>query len=288
MGMGQLWLFTRAEVAAMRDRARRRNYSVEAETFRREHKIHRAWGLEQRYARKMTRLYGSPANAAAVFQRLAAEALSKSAASREAESETSRPAAITREPRAPETAPTGQVTTGQVTTGQVTTGQVTAGQVTAGQVTAGQVTAGQVTAGQVTMRQATAETGGRELVGSDVVKSEQTSPELVNGAAVCSSEPADRNRSGHGSRQSVLVSGEKRDRGTAENPPSNGRRKEHPPRRPDRVSAAYHSDRIRTCQKRIGWHHGTAPSGEKRPRLGGRSRRRCHCSGRHRRGGIPP
>jgi hypothetical protein len=62
-------LFTRAEIATMRDRTRRRNYSAEAEEFRREHARHREWGLAQRHARKLSRLYGSTANAAATFQR---------------------------------------------------------------------------------------------------------------------------------------------------------------------------------------------------------------------------
>src|SRR6187402_1500562 len=57
----------------MRDRTRRRNYSAEAEEFRREHARHREWGLAQRHARKLTRLYGSTANAAATFQRRADE-----------------------------------------------------------------------------------------------------------------------------------------------------------------------------------------------------------------------
>jgi len=53
----------------MRDRTRRRNYSAEGEEFRREHARHREWGLAQRHARKLSRLYGSTANAAAAFQR---------------------------------------------------------------------------------------------------------------------------------------------------------------------------------------------------------------------------
>ena len=71
--MGQIGLFTRAEVAAMRDRSRRRNYSVEAEEFRRDHERRREWGVAQRHARKLTRLYGSTADAAAAFQRRADE-----------------------------------------------------------------------------------------------------------------------------------------------------------------------------------------------------------------------
>jgi len=62
----------------MRDRARRRNYSAEAEEFRREHARHREWGLTQRHARKLSRLYGSTANAAAAFQRRVDELTSAS------------------------------------------------------------------------------------------------------------------------------------------------------------------------------------------------------------------
>ena len=48
--VGQIGLFTRAELATMRDTTRRRNYSAEAEQFRREHERHREWGLAQRHA----------------------------------------------------------------------------------------------------------------------------------------------------------------------------------------------------------------------------------------------
>jgi hypothetical protein len=71
--VGQMGFFTKAELATMRDRTRRRNYSAEAEEFRREHARHREWGLKQRHARKLSRLYGSTANAAAAFQRRADE-----------------------------------------------------------------------------------------------------------------------------------------------------------------------------------------------------------------------
>jgi hypothetical protein len=43
----------------MRDRTRRRNYSPEAEEFRRVHKRHRDWGLIQRHAQKLRRLHAS-------------------------------------------------------------------------------------------------------------------------------------------------------------------------------------------------------------------------------------
>jgi hypothetical protein len=74
--MGQGELFTAVQIASMRVRSRRRNYSAEAEEFRREHERHRSWGLRQRHGRKMCRLYGSTAAAWAVWQARADEVLS--------------------------------------------------------------------------------------------------------------------------------------------------------------------------------------------------------------------
>jgi hypothetical protein len=96
----QLELFTSAQLAAMRDRTRRRNYSAEAERFRDAHQRHRAWGLTQRHARKLSRLYGSTANASAAFRRRAEELASPSAPPRTAEPTASEPVAP--EPVAPE------------------------------------------------------------------------------------------------------------------------------------------------------------------------------------------
>src|ERR1700754_2536866 len=53
--MRQLQLFTSAQLAVMRDRTKRRNYSAEADEFRREHERHRAWGLTQRHSQKLRR-----------------------------------------------------------------------------------------------------------------------------------------------------------------------------------------------------------------------------------------
>ena len=89
--VGQIGLFARAELATMRDRTRRRNYSAEAEEFRREHARHREWGLTQRHARKLSRLYGSTANAVAVFQGCADELISASCSARAAASTSSEP-----------------------------------------------------------------------------------------------------------------------------------------------------------------------------------------------------
>jgi hypothetical protein len=58
----QLQFFTSAEMAQMRDRTRSRNYSAERDEFRREHERHRAWGLQQRHARKLRRLRESAVN----------------------------------------------------------------------------------------------------------------------------------------------------------------------------------------------------------------------------------
>src|ERR1700749_3322702 len=54
--MGQLCLFGRAEITAMRDRTAARNYSPAGDAFRREHERHRAWGLQRRHADKLRRL----------------------------------------------------------------------------------------------------------------------------------------------------------------------------------------------------------------------------------------
>ncbi|MBM2613950.1 hypothetical protein JIG36_00075 [Actinoplanes sp. LDG1-06] len=51
--MRQLQLFTSSELAKMRDRTKRRNYSEAGEEFRREHERHRAWGLAQRHAARL-------------------------------------------------------------------------------------------------------------------------------------------------------------------------------------------------------------------------------------------
>ena len=54
--MRQLQLFSGAEVAAMRDRTERRNYSPQGDAFRRDHKRRPAFGLEQRHALRARRL----------------------------------------------------------------------------------------------------------------------------------------------------------------------------------------------------------------------------------------
>jgi hypothetical protein len=55
----QLQFFTSAQMAVMRDRTARQNYSAEAEEFRREHARHREWGLVQRHGEKLRRLRNS-------------------------------------------------------------------------------------------------------------------------------------------------------------------------------------------------------------------------------------
>jgi hypothetical protein len=49
-------LFSRAEIAVMRDRTRSRNYSASRDDFRREHERRRSWGLRRRHAEKLHRL----------------------------------------------------------------------------------------------------------------------------------------------------------------------------------------------------------------------------------------
>jgi hypothetical protein len=53
--MGQASLFTRSEIASMRDRTVSRGYSPAREEFRREHERHRAWGLRRRHEEKLHR-----------------------------------------------------------------------------------------------------------------------------------------------------------------------------------------------------------------------------------------
>jgi hypothetical protein len=67
--VGQIGLFSRAQIASMRDRTKRRNYSEEAEEFRRDHARRRRYGLAQRHAQKLTHLYGSLAKAEAAIRR---------------------------------------------------------------------------------------------------------------------------------------------------------------------------------------------------------------------------
>lgn len=54
--MRQLELFTRSEVAHMRDRTAARNYSPDKEAFRKQHERHRAWGLVERHRERMRHL----------------------------------------------------------------------------------------------------------------------------------------------------------------------------------------------------------------------------------------
>src|SRR6266498_4037083 len=64
--MRQLELFTRSQLAAIRDRTRKRNYSPEKEEFRRDHQRHRRWGLARRHAQKRCRSHGCSQECATV------------------------------------------------------------------------------------------------------------------------------------------------------------------------------------------------------------------------------
>ncbi|MFI5913242.1 hypothetical protein [Dactylosporangium sp. NPDC051541] len=55
---GQMSFFSKSEQATMRDRTRSRKYSPMVEEFRRVHQEQRDWGLEQRHAAKLRRIYG--------------------------------------------------------------------------------------------------------------------------------------------------------------------------------------------------------------------------------------
>jgi len=60
--MRQLQLFTKAELAGMRDRTASRSYSPGREQFRREHERHRAWGLARRHAERLRHARNNPRN----------------------------------------------------------------------------------------------------------------------------------------------------------------------------------------------------------------------------------
>jgi hypothetical protein len=96
-------LFTAAETASMRDSTQRRNYSAEAERFRREQVGRRAWGLTQRHARKMRRLHGSVAAAWTSYRDRADELLGSAVPASRA-GETGPPKPDTPEPAIPEPA----------------------------------------------------------------------------------------------------------------------------------------------------------------------------------------
>ena len=72
-------MFSRAEITAMYDATRRRNYSAAGERFRKEHQRHRDWGLEQRHRKKLCDLYGSVEAAEAYFAERARAALAPAA-----------------------------------------------------------------------------------------------------------------------------------------------------------------------------------------------------------------
>jgi hypothetical protein len=92
--VGQIGLFSRAQITSMRDRTKRRNYSEEAEEFRRDHARRRRYGLAQRHAQKLTRLYGSPARAEAEIRREFEEARAARSRAREATPALPRPEAL--------------------------------------------------------------------------------------------------------------------------------------------------------------------------------------------------
>jgi hypothetical protein len=125
----QLELFTPAQLATMRDRTRRRNYSAAAEEFRNAHQRHRAWGLTQRHNQKLSHLYGSTTNASAALRRRADELASRSAPTRTAQPTSSEPTSS--EPTATEPVVAEPVTPEPVTPEPVAPEQVAPEQVVA-------------------------------------------------------------------------------------------------------------------------------------------------------------
>jgi hypothetical protein len=57
--MAQMSLFSRTEIAGMRDWTAARNHCPERDAFRREHEQHRAWGLRRRHAAKLRHIQDS-------------------------------------------------------------------------------------------------------------------------------------------------------------------------------------------------------------------------------------
>jgi hypothetical protein len=110
--VGQISLFTVAQTVSMRDSTKRRNYSAEAERFRREQAGRRAWGLTQRHARKMRRLHGSVAAAWESYHDRADEVPSAASSVRACEAGPPTPVTptpVTPEPVTPEPATPGRV-----------------------------------------------------------------------------------------------------------------------------------------------------------------------------------
>jgi Helix-turn-helix domain len=137
--MGQLGLFNSAQLAVMRDPTARRNYSAEAEEFRREHERHRAWGLKRRYAEKARRAGGGQA----------------------APRPASAPVA-THSPASAGRAPAGQITAEHSTAEQSTAGQSTVGPPANGQSSTRQGPAGGTAAAPTAAQQSARGTGERK------------------------------------------------------------------------------------------------------------------------------
>jgi hypothetical protein len=168
VSVSQMELFSRAQLAAMRDRTRRRNYSAEAEQFRRDHQRHRAWGLQQRQDRKLSLAYGSTAAAWAEFQRRAGEATSPSTPARPTRPIPTGP--VPSEATQPEQNQPEHAVHEPVGAESVTAESVTAEPVTAESVGVEPVTAESVTAESVTAESVTAEPVGVEPVGVEPVR----------------------------------------------------------------------------------------------------------------------
>jgi hypothetical protein len=188
--MRQLQLFTTAQLATMRDTTRRRNYSAEAEEFRREHQRHRVWGMTQRHARKLRSIYGhmpSDEELTAGWHDRGAVA----SASGTSEQAHSRPAAL------PESAPSmpEQIVPEQIVPEQIVPERAVSGQVVPGQVVPGHTVPETAVAGRVATVDAA---GGRHehsvAAGGQVTESESALEEAVVVAAPVRRPPATRCR----------------------------------------------------------------------------------------------
>jgi hypothetical protein len=152
-------LFSAAKTASMRDRTKRRNYSASAEEFSREHSVRRSWGLQQRHARKMSRLHGSVAAAWTAYRDRVDELQSEAPAASAGKARLPASAGPGSVPEAVKALPDPAVP-GPVVPGPVVAGPVVPGPVVAGPVVAGPVVAGPAVPESVVSEPVRAERGG--------------------------------------------------------------------------------------------------------------------------------
>jgi hypothetical protein len=130
--MAQMSLFSRTEIAGMRDWTAARNHCPERDAFRREHEQHRAWGLRRRHAAKLRHIQDSRSTPPTT------------PASRNDQTRPSSPAQRTPTRQAPaRQAPTRQAPTRQAPTRQASTPQAASPQAASPQAAISWATAAQ-------------------------------------------------------------------------------------------------------------------------------------------------